>query len=231
MEKNIFDEVAYFYDRIFPKHIFMYYLQRRLNLIKKICPDRNIKILDVGCGTGSLLHNLMKSGYMNVWGIDNSTKMVEIANNKIPGRVIKGDMLNLPLSSESFDLIISIVSLHHLGDLKKVKKAIREMIRVLKKSGILVIWEHNPYNLYWYFLMKRVPQDTGKEKLVPLNIITKEFKKNKVHILKILHSGIVPDFAPKWIITFLDFMEKGLQKIFPLNLILMAHNVIIGKKE
>jgi ubiquinone/menaquinone biosynthesis C-methylase UbiE len=230
MGKNIFDEIAYFYDNIFPEHIFMYYLEKRLNLIKKICPDKNTKILDVGCGTGALLYNLMESGYNNLWGIDNSAKMVEIANQKIPNRIIRGDMLNLPFSSESFDLVISIVSLHHLGDLNKVKKAIYEMIRVTKNSGNLIIWEHNPYNLYWYFLMKRVPQDTGEEKLVPLKTIINEFKKNKVKIVKVIRKGIVPDFAPKWSLPFLDFFEKGIQKIFPLS-IFLAHNIVIGEKS
>jgi len=229
MRKNIFDEIAYFYDNIFPGHIFMYYLEKRLNLIKKICPEKNKKILDVGCGTGTLLYYLMKSGYTNVWGIDNSPKMVEIANKKIPNRIIKGDMLNLPFSSESFDTVISIVSLHHLGNLNKVKKAIFEMARVLKKSGNLIIWEHNQYNLYWYFLMKKVPQDTGEEKLVPLKIIVNEFKKNKVKIVKVMRSGIVPDFAPEWSLSFFDFFEKGIQKIFPLS-IFLAHNIVIGEK-
>ncbi|MCS7180325.1 MAG: class I SAM-dependent methyltransferase, partial [bacterium] len=60
MEKNIFDEVAEFYDRIFPPHIYEYYISKRVNLIKKICPDTNIRILDIGCGTGTLIYSLSK---------------------------------------------------------------------------------------------------------------------------------------------------------------------------
>ncbi|MCM8809984.1 MAG: class I SAM-dependent methyltransferase, partial [Candidatus Omnitrophica bacterium] len=149
MEKNIFDQVANFYEKIFPEHIFNYYLIKRLNFIKKICPDRNSKILDVGCGTGALINLLNKEGY-DVWGIDSSENMVKIANKRLPGKIIKGDMLNLPFPSENFDLVISIVSLHHLGNLNKVKTAIKEMTRVIKKSGLILIWEHNPLNLYWY---------------------------------------------------------------------------------
>ncbi|MCM8786155.1 MAG: class I SAM-dependent methyltransferase [Candidatus Omnitrophica bacterium] len=229
MGKNIFDQVANFYEKIFPEHIFNYYLKKRVNFIKKIYSNRDCKILDVGCGTGALISLLNKEGY-NVWGIDNSENMVKIANKRIPGKIIKGDMLNLPFPSESFDLVISVVSLHHLGNLNKVKTAIKEMARVTKKSGIILIWEHNPNNLYWYFLMKRVPQDTGDEKLIPARIILKEFRKNKISVIKTIKTGFVPDFAPKQILPLLDFLEKGIQKIFPLNLIL-AHNVIVGKKD
>ncbi|MCM8832401.1 MAG: class I SAM-dependent methyltransferase [Candidatus Omnitrophica bacterium] len=228
MEKNIFDQVANFYEKIFPEHIFNYYLIKRLNFIKKICPDRNSKILDVGCGTGALINLLNKEGY-DVWGIDSSENMFKIANKRLPGKIIKGDMLNLPFPSENFDLVISIVSLHHLGNLNKVKTAIKEMTRVINKSGLILIWEHNPLNLYWYFLMKKVPQDTGEEKLVSSKIIIEQLKKNRIYNIKTIRTGLVPDFTPKRILPLLDFLEKGIQKIFPLNLIL-AHNVIIGEK-
>ncbi|HOK55973.1 MAG TPA: class I SAM-dependent methyltransferase [bacterium] len=227
MKKNVFDEVAEIYEKIFPEHIFNYYLNKRINIILKLKLDKKAKILDVGCGTGTLLYHLKNYGY-DVWGIDNSKRMVEIAEEKVPGKIIKEDMLNIPFPSETFDLVFSIVSLHHLGKIEKVKKAVREMIRITKNGGMILIWEHNPLNPYWYFLMKKVPQDIGEEKLIPLSIFINEFKKNKIKILKVFRCGLVPDFAPKWSLFFLDYLEKGLQKVFPL---LLAHNVIIGKKE
>lgn len=229
MEKNIFDEVAEFYDRIFPEHIHEYYISKRVNLIREICPDTNIKILDIGCGTGTLIYRLSKYGY-DVWGIDISEKMVEIANKKIQGRVRKGDVLKTDFQDNSFDLVMAIVMLHHLGNYKKVKNAIKEMARIVKTFGIILIWEHNPLNPYWYLLMKKVPQDTGKEKLLPVNIIVKFLQENGIIVKKIIKCGLVPEFVPKRFIGIIDFFEKGIQKIFPLNLFL-AHNVIIGRKK
>lgn len=228
MERNIFDEVAEFYDRIFPEHIFNYYLQKRIKFIRSICAKTSLKILDVGCGTGTLIYYLSKYGY-DVWGIDNSSKMVEIASQKLPGRIKKCDMLYIDFENESFDMVISIVSLHHLGDYRKVKRAISEMVRVTKKSGYILIWEHNPFNPYWYFLMKRVPQDTGKEKLIHSSFIVKNLKENGVKVRKIMKTGLVADFFPKWSLKFCDFMEEVIQKIFIFNF-LFAHNVILGEK-
>ncbi|MCM8804604.1 MAG: methyltransferase domain-containing protein [Candidatus Omnitrophica bacterium] len=229
MEENIFDRVAEFYDEIFPKHIYEYYISKRINFIRKICPDTNIKILDVGCGTGNLIYRLSKYGY-NVLGIDISSKMVEIANQKLPGKVKIGNILSLDFQDNIFDLVIAIVMLHHLENYKNVKKAIKEMVRVTKKSGIILIWEHNPLNPYWYLLMKKVPQDTGKEKLIPVSFIIKSLKENGIVIEKIMKSGFAPEFVPQWCLNFIDFFEKGIQKIFPLNLFL-AHNIIVGRKE
>ena len=45
---------------------------------------------------------------------------------------------------------------------------VREMGRVVKRGGFVVLWDHNPANPYWPILMKRVPQDSGDERLVPL---------------------------------------------------------------
>ncbi|MCM8818100.1 MAG: class I SAM-dependent methyltransferase [Candidatus Omnitrophica bacterium] len=230
MEENIFDKLGESYDKIFPSHIFEYYLTERIKLIQKILSKSKVKILDVGCGTGTLIYHLNKLGY-DAYGIDNSFKMVEIANKKNPGKVKKGDMLNLEFKNQSFDLVISIVSLHHLGNLNRVEKAVNEMIRVTKKSGFILIWEHNPFNPYWYFLMKKVPQDIGEEKLIPLWIIIKIFKKNNIKIEKILKTGFVPDFAPEWSLPILKFLEKGIKKLPLLSMFLLAHNVIIGKKE
>lgn len=51
---------------------------------------------------------------------------------------ITGNAVNLPFENESFDLVITRLSLHHFTE---PQKPFREMQRVLKKGGKLVVWD------------------------------------------------------------------------------------------
>lgn len=230
MKENIFNHVAPFYEKVFKRHIVEYYLNKRIEVVKKFFPDKNIKILDVGCGTGLFLYSLRKEGYNNLWGIDISENMIKIAKERLNDRVLKGDILSIPFCNSTFDLTVSIVTLHHLGKKWKVRKGIEEMVRVTKKGGYILIWEHNPLNFYWYILMKRVPQDKGEVKLISSGEMARELRRNNVKIIKIFKTGLLPDFASEKLVSFFVFLERGIEKIFPLNQFL-AHNIIIGRKE
>src|SRR3982074_258684 len=74
----------------------------------------------------------------------------------------------LPFADNSFDLALTVATLHHLETPERVATTVQEMARVVKRGGFVVLWDHNPANPYWPILMKRVPQDSGDEHLVPL---------------------------------------------------------------
>lgn len=93
-------------------------------------------ILDVGSGSGALILNLKKK-YINknITGID---LLGQPENN-----VIEGDVTNLKFNKEEFDTIFCTEVLEHLNNLD-LKKAVKEISRVLVKKGILIIT--TPYN-------------------------------------------------------------------------------------
>lgn len=76
------------------------------------------KILDIGFGTGILAKRLYDGGHQ-VWGMDFSKRMIEIARLKMPeARLIHSDFTNgIPdeLDGQKFDCIISTYALHHLN--------------------------------------------------------------------------------------------------------------------
>jgi len=101
----------------------------------------NIKVLDVGCGTGNLLLEIGKDHRScELQGIDISPKMIQTANSKIGKlknvsfQIGNGD--NLPYDSNYFDYVICSHSLHHHP---KPEKSLVEMTRVLTSGGKLIL--------------------------------------------------------------------------------------------
>jgi len=110
------------------------------NLLKMLDIKEQERILDVGCGTGTLLLEI-KSKYPNtdITGIDADPKVLRIANNKIDSvgisaRLVEGLAQDLPFPSNYFTLVVSTLIFHHLKTETK-KEAIREIFRVLKDDG------------------------------------------------------------------------------------------------
>lgn len=83
----------------------------------------NASVLDIGFGTGVLTSRLYNDGY-NITGIDFSSKMIDIARQKMPqARLIKWDFtMGLPyeIKNHHFDYIISTYAIHHLSDKEKI---------------------------------------------------------------------------------------------------------------
>lgn len=109
--------------------------------IMDIQPDD--KILDIGCGTGSL--TIMIARYLSatghVIGIDAAPRMIKIARNKAARARNKAEFAvgiaeKLDFDDASFDIVVNSMFTHHIdNELKKL--AFAEMFRVLKQGGRL----------------------------------------------------------------------------------------------
>lgn len=96
-------------------------------------------VLDVGCAAGRDTNILSKKGF-NAIGIDISQGLIEIAKKAYPHlNFVRGDFLNLPFSSNSFDGVWAHAAIVHLETESDVKRAISEFHRVLKSQGLLFI--------------------------------------------------------------------------------------------
>ncbi|MFC1633126.1 class I SAM-dependent methyltransferase [Patescibacteria group bacterium] len=103
--------------------------------LSKLIP-KNSKILDVGCGTGSILKLLKgRRKDLRLFGLDSSSFMVSEARQR--NITIKlGDAKKIPYADSSFDVVLSSSLLHHIDH---PIIAIREMLRVTKKEGQVII--------------------------------------------------------------------------------------------
>ncbi len=108
------------------------------NLVRK---REKAKILDIGFGTGILTKKLYDDGYQ-IYGIDFSQNMIEIAKEKMPlANLIRYDFSKgLPeeIKDISFDFIISTYAMHHLEDKEKIT-FIEKLESHLNEDGKIII--------------------------------------------------------------------------------------------
>lgn len=95
------------------------------------------KVLELGCGDGKTLSSLVSRGF-KVTGIDIAPSAVVLAREKVGrnAKLIVGDVCDLPFAANSFDAVVCVHVLDHLTA-KERKIAVKEITRVLKKSGVL----------------------------------------------------------------------------------------------
>jgi demethylmenaquinone methyltransferase/2-methoxy-6-polyprenyl-1,4-benzoquinol methylase/phosphoethanolamine N-methyltransferase len=112
----------------------------REQFIRLAAPAHGEKVLDVGCGTGTLALALKsRVGTGEVHGIDASPEMIEVAKGKAAKAGADIDFQvalieAIPFPDATFDLATSSLMLHHLPDDLK-RTGLAEIQRVLKPGG------------------------------------------------------------------------------------------------
>ena len=125
-------------------------------LVKLARQNKPTDILDLATGSGDVLFALRKGlgKKLNLTGLDFCEPMLVQARKKRTVRgleeganqFLNGDCLNLPFKDDSFDLITIAFGLRNLADRAK---GLREMLRVLRPGGRLIILEFSqPY--FWF---------------------------------------------------------------------------------
>jgi ubiquinone/menaquinone biosynthesis C-methylase UbiE len=110
-------------------------------IIKEIPLNREMSALEFGAGTG-LLSFMLKDHVREITLIDNSDGMVKVLNEKVKAekadtlKVVKADLEHEDLSHGSFDLIYTLMVLHHVRDLETI---IRKFHALLNPGGYLAI--------------------------------------------------------------------------------------------
>lgn len=100
---------------------------------------KNIRILEVGCGSGANLWMLSKEGF-DTYGIDSSQAGIDLAAQhlgtkwNVEADLQLGSFTSLPYGDAFFDVVVDIVSLQHLN-LEDSSLALQEIRRVLKQGG------------------------------------------------------------------------------------------------
>lgn len=97
---------------------------------------------DLGCGTGEFLPVLARRAG-RVIGVDASPAMLEAARRRWPGADLRlGTLEHLPLADGEADACLCSLVLHHLAD---PGEGLREVARVLRVGGVLVVVEFLPH--------------------------------------------------------------------------------------
>ncbi len=129
-----FDEIARDYDRM--NHLMTAGLDRCWR--KRAVQGLHGKVLDVACGTGDMVVELLRQG-CSVTGVDLSKEMMAIAKRKAPQAEYRlADAEHLPFGDASFDAVTCAFGVRNFVHLEQ---GLHEMLRVLKPGGRMVILE------------------------------------------------------------------------------------------
>ncbi len=153
---------------------------------------RGSYLLELGCGPGSSSLMLNQNGF-RVMGLDISPLFLkEAKNKKCEGlEFIAGDILDLPFSNDSFDIVSCFLTIEHLTD---VPRALEEMARVTKSRGLIIILSPNllsPFNqlnALKNILLKKRNEVLFLGKTNPSLIMVDFFRNIVISIIKILSS-------------------------------------------
>ena len=109
--------------------------QHSINLFKQHATNKNMQILDAGCGSGLVGIELNKEGYKNLKGVDFSQSMLDLIPEKIYNSIELID-LNEPLYFEDnyFDAIMCVGTFTY-GHVKA--NTLNEFIRITKNNGLI----------------------------------------------------------------------------------------------
>jgi ubiquinone/menaquinone biosynthesis C-methylase UbiE len=119
---------------------------RVTRIIKQLLLDTievkpNLTIIDVACGTGSLIYELSKRANVKAYGIDISEEMIRIATKTYDGVSFSlAPAYPIHFNDSSVDVIVVSAAFHHF---EQPQEFANECFRILNNNGVLYIGEFN----------------------------------------------------------------------------------------
>jgi len=114
--------------------------KRKLRRLGALALPRDARILDLACGMGEALRILHDEAFTDLWGSD-ITIDPELKNEPW-AKLTESDASALPYAAATFDAVICMHSLHHLGGVVRIGKTFAECARVLRPGGRMMILDH-----------------------------------------------------------------------------------------
>lgn len=143
INKNIKDQykvASKLYDKIIEPMI-----STLKNIGLKMYPvNKNTIVLDIGCGTGSLL-SIYQNYTSKIFGIDLSPSMIRIARKKLgqKANIILGSATKTEFKTNYFNLITCSLILHELSESVRIE-ILKEAKRILKNDGKILLIDYHP---------------------------------------------------------------------------------------
>ena len=171
--------------------------------------DHQLRILDIGCGTGLLLKRLAERfPDAELYGIDTSASMLEQAQralrNKPRSHVVQAELgssghKNLPFAPSSFDLITCTNTLHYFSDPIAVLRGLRELLVPL---GHVVIEDYTlrsfplPWNVFEWAIKLYDPQHVRLYPPCDVQSFSQQASFQVIH----LHTFPIDFFCQGWVV-------------------------------
>lgn len=191
-----------------PEFFAEYKIKDTLQVSRKLSFDPKV-IFDFGSGIGNSIPFFRKYfPKSKLICADISPKSLEISKKRFPGNeeYFKINEGGIDLPDESVDLVFSTCVFHHI-DHEEHALWLQELWRILKLNGVLIIFEHNPFNPLTVSTVKHCPFDVNA-KLIPGKQLTSSIRKVGGRDIDLVYRI----FFPK-ALSFLRPLEKNLKKL------------------
>lgn len=185
--------------------------------------NKEIKILDIGCGAGYLIYDLKQKGF-NVKGIDYSENAIELCEQRGLVKdedVFNMDIFNLLFPDESFDCII-LNDVLFAFELEEASLVVEKIAKLLSKDGIFI-----GQTASFQFLYSQSDIVAGTKHRYTKDEILNIFKNNNLKILKLCYRNFLL-FIPLLISRFMikkkvrrSDAKSGLSKPSPIINLMM----------
>ena len=122
--------------------------ERERRVLELLARERTLplaerRVLEVGCGSGTWLRDLVRWGVRaeNLFGVELLADRVEEARRSVaPGvSVERADIAQLPFVDASFDLVLQSTVFTSIAEDERRRRSAAEMLRVLRPAG-LILW-------------------------------------------------------------------------------------------
>ena len=172
------------------------------------------KLLEIGTGDGMLLDALEKLfPSFDFTGIESKDELIGLIKNK-KQRVIKAEASNMPFKDSEFDFVVMSATIEHIID---PDSALKEIKRVIKNEGVLIITWPNPF----WDRINQVFVDTGHCKKFTFKKMKKLLQNNGFKITRSYGFMLFPFFK----IPFQRLLENAL-KLIKLDFLLFNYLVV-----
>lgn len=189
------------YSDMYTQEEFYWWHKAKRQLVKQFLPRRkNLKILDIGCGTGKLMEELKPYG--KVWGIDASKQAIAFCQQRHLTRVYHEDFPKLKHVNTQFDVITCLDVLEHIAN---DTQALRMIKKLLKPHGraIITVPAYQWLFSYWDTIL-------GHQRRYGNTELEQKVKKANLAIVKLsfVYSFLLPLVIPFRLIRHKLFRAK-----------------------
>lgn len=214
--KKYYDDLATTYDENRFGNSYGEFIDKQEKAFLSQCFSKveNLKVLDLGCGTGRLIE------FAN-FGVDVSSNMLEVAKNKFPNKEFRvGSVSSIPFENDFFDFIFSFHVIMHLDKastlefLNESKLKLRKKGRLVfdfpsKKRRLLTNYKTNGWHGSNHFSLSEIEKMLGDDwqlknvrgvLFLPVHRIPYNFRKLFLKLDNLLCASFLKEFASYLII-------------------------------
>lgn len=186
------------------------------------------KLLDVGCGPGTVTNSLYYKKFIDrytIYGIDIGKKNIDTIRKRWPSGLFRvGDAQHLPYRDNYFDIIISRHTLEHVKDMDQV---MNEMYRVCKRNGMIFLAV--PTEIFEKTIVKFIPHYMGShhERVIKPTELEHTLTRHRFTVLRRTQSKW-PMFVFIIVLAWVSHYTRKLSMEMQTGLFRNSHNTYVG---